>query len=115
MCGGIELSAIHKAAQKLSVGYKYPFSTDIGIITAIYGGSVRSKTLHEKWSKFIIRKIKILTDTYLEKNTTFNVPNGMAIKGVITTGNIIRIVTQPANDEVKPVHHRMPVFKEVGR
>jgi len=122
MCGGIKLSALAEKERRLNVGQSYRWLTDLGNIEARYGGSVRSETIESKWRPYIVGDVTLICDSYYERNTVqhkynelkeFPVPEGKGIKAVITQGNVIRILTQPAVDDVIKVHNRMPILEDV--
>ena len=128
MCGGFKPSrqfAVTKDEQiarelarlaRLKSGQRYHFPTDRGLVGGTFGGYARHESLEGCWKGRIRGHIKILAETFSERNTVektyqnvhFRVPEGKAIHAVVTDANEVRIVTQPARGNVKKYHHRMP-------
>lgn len=120
MCGGIKRNERDDILFKQ--GQKYQFSTNLGELELMYGGSVRSETLESKWRPWIVKEIIVKADEFLERNTKgykyqelkpFKVPEGKGIKALITVGDVIRIVTQSAQGEIAKVHNRQPILEDL--
>jgi hypothetical protein len=128
MCGGFkpsrkwlrskedEISRELDRLSNLKQGSSYVWPLATGHERFTFEGHVRSENLDSVWTGKISRHVKVLADSFSERDTVggsrklipFPVPPGSAIHGVITNEGKLRIVTQEATGEVRSVHHRMP-------
>lgn len=135
MCGGFRPSrklAIAKENQinaemqrlaNLKKGFPYTWPTSQGLITAHFGGHVRSESMESGvWEGKIAQHVTIEAESFAERDTVagtyefkhFKVPDGYGIAAVILNDGYLRIVTQPATVNVAKVHHRQPYLCELS-
>ena len=125
MCGGFRPDWA-SSKMRLVQGQRYSFPTDNGELTAIFDGHARIESM-DKWANRIDKHINIKAESFEERNTVAHKynefvgfkTNGRHIHGIILTKTVyqngrfnkekyFRIVTKPADENIKKVHHRMP-------
>jgi len=135
MCGGMKVSRTvankkedqiareAKRLAKLEQGKVYIWPFVSGERKVVWDGHARSENLDTTWHGKIKEHVKIKADEFYERDSvsgsykfkSFKVPEGKCIYGVITNQDVLRIVTQPANEEVKKVHRRMPRLVDIDK
>ena len=106
-----------KRLANLKQGFQFLFPLDSGAEKHLFGGHVRIESLPTIWNDKIERHVKIIAESFAERNTVgkdtktmigFSMPHNKAIHGVITKSGELRIVTKAAEGPVANVHNRMP-------
>jgi putative SOS response-associated peptidase YedK len=110
MCGKVE-----KKSRKISPGSSIFFTTEEHTIMGTWGvnnGSLynaRSEKRETTWKKF--NKCIVEVDAFYEGGKKFTSSSGkFYLAGLYNAKEEVVLLTQPANDAVKPYHHRMPVI-----